>query len=348
MLRDPRRVTVVPFEHPAGCRSYLVVAPETQEAAVIDPLLTNVQEIAAALESQRAKLNWIIDTHTHGDHVSGSILLRERSGGEIVRHPEAPGSVATYTPQDGERLVFGEHGLAIHFAPGNSIDSLVVEAPGCMFTGDTLLIGTVGLSDTRTVDGKAWFASLARVFGDVSDETILHPGHDDMGRHHTTMGSERAGNLWIREESEDKFLTMLRGDDRRPRKDADIIRALYEEGATTLPPGIEAATGLTAPATVAEQAAARSRGRPEPVRATASAPLNPWVLVMSGLLAIAGPVLGWTLHPGLHALSLVAAFMLLASGLPALDRSRRRQKASPTLYYPGPAPTHTHLFGSNS
>ena len=340
MIRDPRKVSVHPVCHDSGCRSYVVIAPESNDAAVVDPLRDKLSQTLALLDAQRGKLRWIIETHSHGDHLSGAALLAERTGAEVVSHPVSPGGVGTTRPADGDVLPFGEHGLRIHHAPGNAVDALVVEARGCFFTGDTLLIGTVGLQDTGTVDGRAWFESLDRIFRDVPDETVVHPGHDDMGRDKTTLKSERTGNLWLRTDDLETFLTMVASDERQPRKDRDRVLEANREGVRKLPSDLAPAEGLTAPAEIAEIAAAASRGHAVPTKSGPPAAGHHGVMVIAGLLAAAGTILGWLVNPNLHALSLVAAVILLAVGMPGLERARRRKDNEPTLYYQGPQKLH--------
>ncbi len=340
MIRDPRRVSVHPVCHDSGCRSYVVIAPETNDAAVVDPLRDKLSQTLALLDARRGKLRWIIETHSHGDHLSGAALLAERTGAEVVIHPASPGRVGTVRPADRETLPFGEHGLRIHHAPGNAVDALVVEASGCFFTGDTLLIGTVGLQDTGTVNGKAWYESLDRIFHDAPDETVVHPGHDDMGRDKTTLKSERTGNLWLRTDDLESFLTMVASDERKPRKDRERVLEANREGVHELPADLAPAEGLVAPAEVAEIAAAVSRGQAAPNKSGPPVRGHHAVMVLGGLLAAAGTILGWLVNPNLHALSLVASVVLLGVGMPGFERSRRRKDNEPSLYYQGPQKLH--------
>lgn len=337
MIRDPRRVEVHPVRYESGCRTYVVIAPETREAAVIDPLLATLSDTMQVLDGERASLKWIVETHSHGDHVSGAAALRDRAGGEVVAHTTLPGGHVTLRPPDGTRLEFGEHGLVVHHAPGNAQDAIVIEAKGCYFTGDTLLIGTVGLQDTGTVDPGAWYDTLDRIFGELDDEVVLHIGHDDMGRDMTTVGAERRGNRWLREDDREKFLAMVARDERTPRKDRDRVLEANREGLTRLPRDLDAAAGLTAPAEIAEQRAMEIRGKAPPPPSAPPPKAHHGVMVLGGLLAALGTVLGWMVHPACHGISLGAAIILLVFGLPAFERSRARGKG-PKLYYEGPTP----------
>ncbi|MDA1195808.1 MAG: MBL fold metallo-hydrolase [Planctomycetota bacterium] len=336
MVRDPRAVDVVSIAHPLGCRSYLVVDPTSREALVVDPLLDHVRETLDALSEQRARLRWIIDTHAHGDHFSGAAALRERTGADIVAHPSTEGSVPTCRAEDGQVLELGAQSLVIHHAPGITRDALVVEAPGALFTGDTLLIGTVGLRDAPGSDPHAWYETLHRVFGTRDEGTVLHPGHDDMGRDLTTLKAERRGNRWLREDDREAFLALFRADERKPRKDAAQVLEANRQGLTTVPQDVQAASGFAAPTDTVEERGAAARYDAKPALADSGGLAG--LLILCGALSAVGTVLGWWWRSELHALSLLGALIMLGAGLSALESRRRvRSRKEPDFYYTGPS-----------
>ena len=336
MVRDPRQVDVLAIRHPRGCRSYVVVDPETRLACVVDPLLDHVKETIDLLTEHRAQLRWIVDTHAHGDHLSGASALQERAGGEVVAHPGAETQVASRRVADGEELEFGEHPLVVHHAAGITRDALVIEAPGALFTGDTLLIGTVGLRDAPGSDPHAWYETLHRIFGARDDQTVLHPGHDDMGRDMTTVAAERRGNRWLREDDRDAFLALYRADERTPRRDAEQILAANREGLAKVPRDVDASSGFAPPTTKAEHRAHAKRMDDVPPTGAPSGMAG--LLVVCGALCAVGTVLGWMVASQLHALSLVAALIMLGAGMSSLEGRRRgRGPKGPDFYYTGPS-----------
>ena len=259
MTRDPRGVQVLPVCHPRGCRTYVVVDPGTKEACVVDPVLDVLGDVLRILREESARLVWVVDTHSHADHVSGAAALRERTGCEVVMHPAAGAAAATVAAADGEVLPLGEALLRVHHAPGITPDAVVLEVPGALFTGDTLLIGTVGLRDAPGADAAAWFDTLHRIFAERDASTVLHPGHDDMGRVMTTLKQERTGNGWLRENDFDAFRDRFEADDRPLREDAAGVLAANREGVTRLPADVAAASGLQDPAHATEAALKRTK-----------------------------------------------------------------------------------------
>lgn len=337
-MHDPRRVEIHAIRHERGCRSYVVVDPKSREAAVIDPLLSHLRETIDAVQERRAKVRWIVDTHPHGDHLSGAAALRQRLNAEVIMHPAFESDVATIRADNGQTFPLGEHLMRIHHAPGISPAAVVVEVPGALLTGDTLLIGTVGICDAAGADGNAWFESLDRIFGGRDEETVVHPGHDDMGRSMTTLRAERSGNRWLREDDRDAFLKLFQSDERHPAKEADRILEANRQGMQKVPRDLGAQAGFLSPVEI-EQATRRKErvplesGAPPPaVLASERAGL----MVLCGALAAGGTIAGWLWHPGAHGASLLAALLLLATGLPGMEaRRKRRARSRADLFYEG-------------
>ncbi len=339
MPRDPRAVQVLALSHPKGCRSYLVVDPTTRETCVVDPLLDRLAETVRMLSEASARVRWIVDTHSHGDHLSGAAALRERTGAEVVMHPASPSGVATLRPADGDTLALGETELVVHHAAGNTPDALVLEAPGALFTGDTLLIGTVGLQDAPGAQADAWYETLHRIFDDRPDDTVIHPGHDDMGRTRSSLRQERMGNGWLRLEDLEAFRDRFRADERRIREDATALLEANREGLTRVPRDLEAASGLTDPAHATEAALERGAPWTDPPKLSRAAMDGPaqGVFIVAGVLLVVTTLLGWLLElPGIHLVSGLVGIALLGLGLSRGGRRRRRGGAGPGLYYEGP------------
>lgn len=341
-MRDPRQVEVVPISHPKGCRGYVVVDPLTREAFAVDPLLDLISEVASALADHKATLRWIFDTHTHGDHLSGAAALKARAGGEVVMHPAAESEVASVRPQDGEVLPFGEAGVRVWHAPGNSPDALVVEVPGALFTGDVLMIGTVGLKDVPGGDPRQHFDTLHRLFDGRPETTVIHPGHDDMGRHLSTLKAERRGNRWLREEDYEVFRARWETDPRRVPKEAAEFREANRQGLLRVPKDLEPATGLLDAARSTEarikgeshvEGAAEAVGAPRPSVKSGLAAL----MAALGLGTVAGTLLGWLVLPAFLAVPLICGLILLGVALFGQEGRRRRKGDGPGLYYQGPA-----------
>ncbi len=193
-----------------GCRSYLVGCPETGAAAVIDPALGQIERTAGLLAREGLSLRYVIETHTHADHFSAARLLRERFAAPIVMHRLGGASDVDLRVDDGHQLVLGTLRLKFLHTPGHTADSLCVAVADMVFTGDTLLIGGTGRTDLPTGDPEALHASLFGKLMTLPDETRVFPAHDYLGKGHSTIGAERAGNRRLQAAERGEFVAMMR------------------------------------------------------------------------------------------------------------------------------------------
>ena len=342
-----------PFEveavlHPAGCRSYVVVEPESREALVVDPLLDRVGETMRALAGKHARLKYVVDTHTHGDHLSGAAVLHARTGADVVMSVAADTKVATRRVADGDALTLGERTFRVRATPGVAPDAIVLVGEGggfpLVFTGDTLLVGTVGAKDVAGADPLAHYDSVQRVLEPLPDEAVLHPGHDDMGRERTTMKAERRGNRWIREKDRDAYASRWAADPRvAPREAREIVAANREGTANPPAEAIEAVEKVASrPKEGAGGAAAVGSGMQTPTSmrsadqgAAVSEGMGQLLAVIGGAVVVC-TAMGFLVHPWFHAVAGAVGLLALTLGLVAM--LRRRPKQSSGLYYLGPLP----------
>lgn len=186
---------IVPFHSSRGCLSYLLIDEVTKQAAIIDPS----NEIAdtvylEALSEKGAKLYYLIETHTHADHISSAPRLRTTTGAKLVRHRLAPSPLKDIMVSGGEELTLGASVLRILATPGHTNESISVLTDTAVFTGDALLIGGTGRTDFQLGNSEALYSSLHNVFGPLPNETIVYPAHDYQGRVSSNIGTERAEN----------------------------------------------------------------------------------------------------------------------------------------------------------
>ncbi|MCB9893166.1 MAG: MBL fold metallo-hydrolase [Planctomycetes bacterium] len=177
-----------------GCLGYIIGDRASGKAAIIDPRHDLVDEFISLLKKEGLKLELVIDTHTHADHLSGAAELKQRTG---ARYGMIQGTLVKPADRafaDGEVYMLGETELRIIASPGHTPDSLTVYVDGNLFTGDTMLIGGSGRTDFMGGDAGELFDSFQK-FAEFDDHTIVWPGHDYQGRSHSTLGKERETNL---------------------------------------------------------------------------------------------------------------------------------------------------------
>jgi glyoxylase-like metal-dependent hydrolase (beta-lactamase superfamily II) len=95
------------FRMPRGCLGYVVADPETRLAAIVDPELEMVEPMIDFVFEHGLRPAYIIDSHTHADHVSGARNLKSKTVAKLVMHQRAPSSAVDIRVEDGDRLHLG-------------------------------------------------------------------------------------------------------------------------------------------------------------------------------------------------------------------------------------------------
>ena len=195
------------------CKSYLIADERCGEAAVVDPLLERVSEVLERLRRGRLNLVWVIEAHTHADHLSG---VRELASLTRARSAGAPAGSVDRPLREGDSLRVGSIELSVWSTPGHTADSLVLRLPDRVLTGDTLLVGASGRIDLPTGDAANEWESLQRLQS-LPAETLVFPAHVYGSKVSSTIGEERRENPRLRMAREEFLRLMTRPRADRPR-----------------------------------------------------------------------------------------------------------------------------------
>jgi len=173
------------------------VIGDDDECVVIDAP-HSVDEILALVGGRRVEA--ILCTHAHDDHVRVAPALREATGAPILLHPDErplwelthPGLSWDADLVDGQELEVGGTRLEVLHTPGHAPGAVCLYAPDleCVFTGDTLFNGGPGATGRSYSDRPTIVESIRRRLMTLPAETVVHTGHGE----DTTIGAE-AGNL---------------------------------------------------------------------------------------------------------------------------------------------------------
>jgi glyoxylase-like metal-dependent hydrolase (beta-lactamase superfamily II) len=193
-----------------GCQSYLLGCGDTCAGALIDPELGQIDRYLAAAARQSLRVRYLVDTHTHADHFSGTRELARRLALPVVMHRASPAPFVDMRLDDGEMLVLGKLRLRVIHTPGHTRDSMCLVAEDRVFTGDTLLIGGTGRTDLPTGDPDALHASLFDRLLKLDPALEVYPAHDYKGQGHTTIAQELAANPRLQKRDRAEFVAMMR------------------------------------------------------------------------------------------------------------------------------------------
>lgn len=217
-------LTVETFRADAdGCLAYLVLDEPSRTALALDPRIDQVDRFVEALAARDARLVFALDTHTHADHLSGVRRLAGRTGATVVAHDASRLKGPARRVRGGTSLELGATHVAVLDAPGHTPDSLALLAGGHLFTGDALFVGGAGRTDFMGGSASALYDTL-RAFAALPDDTVVHPGHDYVGRAVTTIGEEKAGNPLLHERDRAALVARLSVTAPPPANMAAILR----------------------------------------------------------------------------------------------------------------------------
>ncbi|MHB8059967.1 MAG: MBL fold metallo-hydrolase, partial [Gaiellaceae bacterium] len=185
-----------------------VVRPgrDSAEAVVIDPG-GDITQLRLELARMSAKVNAILLTHGHWDHVLGVVDLVEASGAPVyLSEAELPelesGSpeLMGFPPLDsfapdhllvgGEKLELAGLEIEVVAVPGHRPGHMAFVTDGGLFSGDVLFRGSVGRADLPGGDWPTLLATLEALARRFPPETVVYPGHGP----ETTLGAELRSN----------------------------------------------------------------------------------------------------------------------------------------------------------
>jgi len=193
-----------------GCQSYVIGCEDTCAAAVVDPEATQLDRYLALAARHGLRIRYLIDTHTHADHFSGSRELARQLGVPVVMHRASPAPFVDMRVDDGEMVVVGNLRLEVIHTPGHTRDSMCLAIGDRVLTGDTLLIGATGRTDLPTGDPEALYDSLVNNLLKRDPALGVYPAHDYKGQRSSTLGRELAENPRLKIAGREAFVEQMR------------------------------------------------------------------------------------------------------------------------------------------
>jgi glyoxylase-like metal-dependent hydrolase (beta-lactamase superfamily II) len=239
------------FDPATSTLTYVVHDPATRDAVVIDPVLdydpaasqtstASVEAVAAFIEAEHLRLHYVLETHAHADHLSGSQLLERRFGAKVAIGARITEVQATFQQLfdlgpglptdgsqfdrllgDGEVLAAGSLSVRVLATPGHTPACVSYLIDGAVFTGDALFIEDYGTGRADFPRGSAedLYTSVHDRLYSLPDETRVFVGHDYQPngralRFETTIGASKRHNVQLRAETtREEFVRFRNGRD---------------------------------------------------------------------------------------------------------------------------------------
>jgi len=192
--------------------AYIVADEETRQAVVIDPG-DEGDRILEVANANNLKVNEIICTHAHFDHVGAVGDIKKETGAKIIMHKE---DLETYSlakdqgafwgfqvddlPQpdgfvdEGDEIKIGSLSFKVMHTPGHSKGGICLYGEGIVITGDTIFKGSIGRTDFPGGSIEELKVSFRRII-ELPDDTRVFSGHGP----ETTIGYEKQTNFFMSE-----------------------------------------------------------------------------------------------------------------------------------------------------
>jgi hydroxyacylglutathione hydrolase len=170
-----RKLVVGPYQ--ANC--YVLGCKETMEGLVIDPG-DEVYRIVKTISGIGLIIKYILITHGHMDHVGGAAELKRITGAPVCIHPLDARGLGFPPDQElgeGRDLRLGTYRLRVLHTPGHSPGGVCFQAPGAVFTGDTLFAGSIGRTDFPGGDHQGLIKGVRSKLFTLDGTIRVYPGH---------------------------------------------------------------------------------------------------------------------------------------------------------------------------
>ena len=196
--------------NPHSCMTYLIADKDSREAAIIDPVLDHVPDYLKILGQENLKLRFIVDTHTHADHISGGAALLDQTQCDYLMHREAAAACPTRRLTDGMRLELAGVPVTVLETPGHTRDSISLVLPDKVLTGDALFLddGGAGRDDLPGGDAGEHWESLQKLTA-LPEHLIVYPAHEYRRRQPSSLEQQKKTNPFLRPKSKADYIAFL-------------------------------------------------------------------------------------------------------------------------------------------
>ena len=251
------------FDRATCTVTYVVHAGDGSACAVIDSVLDydpkagristqSADKVVEFVQAHGLRVEWLLETHAHADHLSAAQYLKTRLGGRIAIGESIRAvqgvfkrifNLGAHVPDDGQQFdhlftageTFQIGELSAHAipAPGHTPADVAYQIGDAVFVGDTMFMPDVGSArcDFPGGDAHTLYRSARKLLS-LPDETRLYMCHDyppqsRQPQWQTTVAEQRKRNIHLHDgNSEDAFVAMRTARDRTLDMPALILPAV--------------------------------------------------------------------------------------------------------------------------
>ncbi len=222
------------FDNATNTVSYVVKDPETRSVAIVDSVLDfdyssgrtdtkSADEVIAYVKDNDLKVEWILETHVHADHLSAAPYIQQQLGGKIgigsnitiVQDTfgkvfnegtefQRDGSQFDRLFVDGDTFEIGNLNAKVLHTPGHTPACMTYVVDDAAFVGDTMFMPDFGTARCDFPGGSAedLYNSIQKILT-LPDDTRIFVGHDykapgrDEYAWESTVGEQKAKNVHV-------------------------------------------------------------------------------------------------------------------------------------------------------
>lgn len=198
------------FDYESYTYTYLIADLTTKEAALVDPVIEQVERDYKLLQELGLTLKYCIETHVHADHITGTGKLRELTGCEGIVPENANVDCASRLIKDGEILKVGEIEIKAIATPGHTDSHMAyLVNQDRVLTGDALFIRGCGRTDFQSGDAGTLYDSVTQKLFSLPENTLVYPGHDYRGHSVSEIGEEKRCNPRFIDRTREQFIEFM-------------------------------------------------------------------------------------------------------------------------------------------
>ena len=238
---------VTSFHDPATSTfTHVVFDRAGGNAVVIDPVLdfdpasartstASADRVLDFVQAQRLRVDWILETHAHADHLTAAAYLRRKTGARVgigrgitavqARFqalfglgPEfvADGSQFDRLFEDGDSFHIGGLEVRALATPGHTDDSMTYVIGNAAFVGDTVFAPATGTAraDFPGGDARKLYRSIRRLFGLPAGMRLFlchdYPPSSRAPAAETSLDAQRQGNIHVRADTSEASFVVMR------------------------------------------------------------------------------------------------------------------------------------------
>jgi hydroxyacylglutathione hydrolase len=191
--------------------SYIVYDEKNSIGTIIDPSW-DLEKLLVFLEKNNITAKYIINTHTHFDHILGNDHISEITKAKIIQHEKSTQKKGR-SVVDHENISIGELNLEVLYTPGHSEDSIcLIVNKESIITGDTLFVENCGRVDLPGSNPEKMYDSLSKV-ANLDDSLVVYPGHNYGSTPTSTILNEKTNNPMLNFKTKEAFLKYMVNED---------------------------------------------------------------------------------------------------------------------------------------